>query len=344
MPAPADDALRMLDAGWRVAAVAVPVAVACALVARWRLGAVCPRWRLPGFVWPGLAILGFFLAAHLTGLLVTPAEQAGLFRLIYPNGFPPPQPGLTDAEVEQLAGNIKVWWVSLGWVPLLLAAAVVVRVRVLNAPIDWRAELRQLPRSMALGIFGCLTFGTLAMAMQVGLTFLLEWWGTPVVEHALSKMGASGDGVGGLLLILSACVTAPLLEEFVFRGLLVPWAGGKWFRSWALLFPAGVFALTARQQFLGQSLGFVVVLAVGAYLIQRFGKRPGVPRRTVLAVWSSSALFAAAHSSVWPTPIPLFVLGLGLGYLTARTRSWAASAVAHAMFNAVATVWVFLRG
>ena len=158
-------------------------------------------------------------------------------------------------------------------------------------------------------------------------------------------MGAGGDGYGGLLLILSACVTAPLLEEFLYRGLLVPWAGRRWYGPWCLLFPAGVLALLAPPPFLPQSLAFVLLLGVGAYLIQRFGKRRAkFPTRTVLAVWSSAALFAVVHSAVWPTPIPLFVLGLGLGYLTARTRSWAASAVCHALFNAVATVWVFLRG
>jgi membrane protease YdiL (CAAX protease family) len=99
------------------------------------------------------------------------------------------------------------------------------------------------------------------------------------------------------------------------------------------------------RSFQSPAIVFVLVLAAGAYFIQRVGPRwPKFPARTALAVWSSSALFAAAHSSVWPTPIPLFLLALGLGYLAARTRSWAAGAVTHILFNAVSTVWVFLRG
>lgn len=349
MPAPADDALRMLDAGWRVAAVAVPVAVVCGLIARRNLGSLCPRWRLPRFVWPGLAIIVLHVAAHLAPFFIPLAEQAGLFQRIYPNGFPAPPPGLTEAEAQVLTLNIKAWWVSLGWVPLFLLVAVFIRKRVFAAPISWIAGLRQLPRSVALGVLGCLTFGTTALAIQVGLAFLFEALNIPITDHPLTKMGANGDGVGGLLLILSACVAAPLLEEFLFRGLLVPWAGGRWFRPWCLLFPAAVLAmlsgLKADGSFQAPALGFVAVLAVGTYLIQRLGKRwAKFPTRTLLAVWSSSALFAAAHSNVWPTPIPLFVLSLGLGYLAARTRNWAASAVAHAMFNAVSTVWVFLRG
>lgn len=304
---------------------------------------------MPPFVWPGLIIFPFFIAHYLTQAFLPFAERAGLFQFLYPNGFPPPPPGLTGSEAQQLVMSIKLWWLSLVWVPLLLLAAVAVRARVFNAPVDVLADLRQLPRVVAFGVLGCFTFGTVAMAIQIGLTFLFEWWGIQPTEHALSKMGASGDGYGGVLLVLSACVTAPLVEEFLFRGLLVPWAGGRWFRPWCLIFPAAVLAIALKLKadltFEAPALGFVLVLAAGAYLIQRFGKRrPKFPTRTVLAVWSSSALFAAAHSSVWPTPIPLFVLGLGLGYLTARTRSWAASAVAHSAFNAVSTVWVLLRG
>jgi membrane protease YdiL (CAAX protease family) len=323
----------------------------CGFIARRRFGSLCPRWRVPPFVWPGLAVLGFFIAKESLPALVTPADQLGLFRLIYPAGLPPPPDGM---EADRFAAFLKANWVLLGGVPLLLLAAVVVRGRVFDRPPDWRAGLRQLPRDVALGLLGCFTFGTAAMALQIGLTFLFEWWGVQPTEHPLSKMGGSGDGVGGVLLVLSACVTAPMLEEFLFRGLLVPWAGTSgrgrwWYRPWCLLFSAAALAVLLKLKpdlsFEAPALGFVLVLAAGAYLIQRFGRRWGkFPTRTVLAVWSSSALFAAAHSLVWPTPIPLFVLGLGLGYLAARTRSWAASAVMHATFNAVSAVWVFLRG
>lgn len=346
MPAPADDALRMLQAGGYVAAVAVPVAVVCGFIARKQLGSFCPRWRSAPFVWPGLAIFAFFIADQFAPFFIPLVEWAGFYNAVYPAGFPTPaDPG--DAAVVRR--TLQAIWLTLGSVPSLLLVAVMVRSVVFRRPVPWAKEVQQLPRTVALGILGWATFGVLAVAIHVGLVFLFDALGWPITEHPLARMGANGDGYGGLLLTLSACVIAPLREEFLFRGLLVPWAGGKWFRSWCLLFPAAVLAMMsgAKQDgsFQAPALGFVVVLAAGAYLIQRFGKRwPKFPARTALAVWSSSALFAAAHSSVWPTPIPLFVLGLGLGYLTARTRSWAASAVAHAMFNAISTVWVFLRG
>ena len=48
-------------------------------------------------------------------------------------------------------------------------------------------------------------------------------------------------------------------------------------------------------------------------------------------------------SVVWPSPVPLFVLGVALGYLATRTNRIAACAVLHGLFNAVSYVYV-LRG
>lgn len=67
------------------------------------------------------------------------------------------------------------------------------------------------------------------------------------------------------------------------------------------------------------------------------------PRRAQLLeafvpICGSALLFAALHSAVWPSPIPLFGLGLGLGWLAYRTHSLAGPFVVHGLFNAVATL------
>ena len=54
------------------------------------------------------------------------------------------------------------------------------------------------------------------------------------------------------------------------------------------------------------------------------------------SIYGSAMLFAVFHSSVWPTPIPLFVLGLGLGWLAYRTHSLVGSITVHVLFNSVA--------
>lgn len=333
MSDPAADVGGMIRAGAWVAAGAMPIAVVCGLWVRVKSGSLCPRWRLPRFVWPGQIILALFvLALLIPSVLVPIADATGVYSRLYPSGFPPPPPeGAPDQDALNLAGALKMMWARLAILPVVLTAAV-----VMSRFDSWRG-LRDLPRAIALGTLGFLTLGAITFGLNVLVEITFRHLGGTPDEHVLSKLGRTGDGMGGVLFMLSACVVAPVLEEFTFRGLLVPWAGGRRYRPWLLMgWSAVVIVLVTRQP--AMPLVFVAVLAATQLLV----RWPG--RRTGQAIWSTSALFAAVHSAVWPSPIPLFVLALGLGYLTARTRSWLPAAVAHGLFNLVSTLFVFSRG
>ena len=56
------------------------------------------------------------------------------------------------------------------------------------------------------------------------------------------------------------------------------------------------------------------------------------------AIVGSAALFACVHANVWPTPVPLALLALALGWLAMRTQSVIAPIVVHMLFNTVAFV------
>jgi membrane protease YdiL (CAAX protease family) len=148
-----------------------------------------------------------------------------------------------------------------------------------------------------------------------------------------------------LTLVLAAGVIAPYFEELGFRRLLVPWAAGQRYRPWLVTAAAAV--VPAQQAVNGRGVGPLAVwagLAAGLYAVNHARRVvPRFPVRTASAVWATAALFALFHSSVWPDPVPLFVLAIGLGWLVARTRGVTAAAVAHALFNAVSAVYV-LRG
>lgn len=58
-----------------------------------------------------------------------------------------------------------------------------------------------------------------------------------------------------------------------------------------------------------------------------------------LAIYGSAMLFAVAHG--WPQSIPLFLLGLGLGWLAYRTQSLIGCMICHALFNAVACLVLY---
>jgi membrane protease YdiL (CAAX protease family) len=53
------------------------------------------------------------------------------------------------------------------------------------------------------------------------------------------------------------------------------------------------------------------------------------------AWYGTAVLFAASHSSVWPSPIPLTVLALVLGWLAYRTQSLIGTMVFHSLFNGI---------
>ena len=84
---------------------------------------------------------------------------------------------------------------------------------------------------------------------------------------------------------------------------------------------------------------FAGVLTLGMVVLW-FGGRTA---SSTSARFTLRPLFALVHAGVWPSPIPLFVLGLGLGWIAIRSRGVLVPIVVHGLFNAVSAVYV-LRG
>src|SRR5262249_5815353 len=139
----------------------------------------------------------------------------------------------------------------------------------------------------------------------------------------------------------------PLWEEFLFRGLVQPWAIA---RSWGgpVLMGLAVFlAVASRYDVIRTAWGegtkeaFVallpagVALALGArYSILQTARRSPVPA----GIFAAAVLFGWFHVRFWPSPVPLTLLGIGLGWLAYRTRSLAGAVVLHSAFNGIAIV------
>ena len=207
--------------------------------------------------------------------------------------------------------------------------------------------MSELAGQVALGVAAWAVVTPVVFAVHILTNFLAERFDVSPDEHPLSRLTSGLTTMDQALfgLYWSAYAT-PLAEEVLFRGLFVGWTGGRWYRPWAVLTLAAVPAISVGVGPDGKvgPLVFLGVLAVGLYAIQRVGSaRPGFPTRTVVSVYATAALFALAHSRVWPSPVPLFVLGIALGYLATRTNRIAACVVLHGLFNAVSYVYV-LRG
>jgi membrane protease YdiL (CAAX protease family) len=168
-------------------------------------------------------------------------------------------------------------------------------------------------------------------------------------EHPLTQLGrGSATSVEWILLVLTATVAAPVTEELFFRGVVQPWLSGRT-QGGAIAITAalGLALLQRLDQLraswpnrriaeLSEALAPVlfVLLMVGPYLLLRRLRWPHFAE----TIYGTALFFAAAHSFAWPTPIPLFVLGLCLGYLAYRTQSLVPAITLHALFNGVSCV------
>jgi membrane protease YdiL (CAAX protease family) len=85
-----------------------------------------------------------------------------------------------------------------------------------------------------------------------------------------------------------------------------------------------------------QPAAFVLLLAPLLLLTRRM-TRP----EAAAGIFGTAVLFAAAHSSVWPSPVPLLPLGIVLGWLAYRTKSLVGPIVLHAFFNTIACVEMY---
>lgn len=327
---------RMLGAGGIVAAVAVPLMlIAGAVLLRHGISLVPLRkpWRVP---WGGVEVLvAFVLMIEVPSLL-----QYG--------GIPLDVAGLLAVPMLLAFFLVAGWQLYPGWSPF-------------RGGMSEFASL-ELPRSQRFGLWFCrvLTLGILAWLVLTpvvhlvnGLvTILFTHFDLPMEPHPLTKM-AAGPASEQFLFLLEACLAAPIIEEILFRGLLLPWMIGARERNIrreqlrpiapAKVRPLLVMAMGVIFAASSGKLGPVVyagVLALGLVVLW-FGVRRG--QQHIRAIYASAALFGLVHSGVWPSPIPLFALGLGLGWIAVRSRGVLVPIIVHGLFNAVSAVYV-LRG
>ncbi len=200
-------------------------------------------------------------------------------------------------------------------------------------------------------ILGCLAWFPLTI-LTLAVHFLVLQW-IPGQDHPLTQLAnESLFPWEWALIALEALLAAPILEELVFRGILAGWLlrcskNGHYAVMSASLVLAGWFFFSPPQGSepnLGPLLFVLVLLPGYGFIVYRWGPTgsgnsadlPPPLRHPWPAIVGSSLLWAVFHAAVWPSPIPLFVLGLGLGWLAYRTQNLVCPLIVHLLFNAVA--------
>jgi membrane protease YdiL (CAAX protease family) len=241
---------------------------------------------------------------------------------------------------RQLAANAVIRPIQFVVIVLLLVYAAGGQLYQLGlSTYRWPQVL--LSSYLAWVVISLLTFAIYWAVLQLG----------PPDRHPVDLLIANGAGWWWIPILITVLIGAPLLEELLFRGFLQPIMvqSPELADLTVLLALIGIIVQGSAEVW---ELGVLrnpwpVILLVGTgggYLafervMWRWLPRPGAAR----AIYATSVLFAALHAAVWPTPIPLFFLSLGIGYLGYRTQSLLGPIVVHSLFNLVTVGELLLR-
>ncbi len=256
---------------------------------------------------------------------------------------------LPHAEQEKVRAMRAQPWVRLTFLPVFVIVLGLLTPHG-SGTLAGQFGLRRprLGANLGLGLLAALVLTPAVNAVYAAVTWalLLIAQVTPE-EHLLTQLARQTlTPVEWTALVASAILAAPLLEEVFFRGVLQRWLAPWVWGGDVAIAAAFAFALLARREPLGEAWSlqtfsalalaaapalFVIALAFPYLLVRCSAAGPSLP-----TLYGTAVLFAAVHATVWPTPIPLFVLGLGLGLLADRTQSLGAPITVHALFNAAA--------
>jgi membrane protease YdiL (CAAX protease family) len=295
--------------------------------------------------WSGIevAIVLFMVLIASTFLAGGLLVKTAFFTWLYGPDFP--LPFTPDSEkvplMERTRWNI---WIELVAFPFDVAIIpILLYLGSGTRPYQLGLTCHRLPENIALACFFWLAITPVVFAVDYLAEFGQRWLQQAPQEHPLVSLAISKPTTVELIVIwLVAVVKAPMVEELVFRGLLQRWfAARDWGGDVAIAGALALAALTGWPKAGVAPAAFVVAMIPGYIWISNAPWRWLPSWNATRAIYGTALLFAAMHSAVWPTPIPLFVLALGLGYLVHRTQSLVGPIILHALFNAVACLSFF---
>ncbi len=315
-------------------------------VARWEL----PPQRTRAVPWGGAELCGIFLLIVLQVWAALLSDGLRLVANALDNDSfvgDTPQSRLRC----QLWGGILALPLQLG--SILLVVHLVSGTRLYQLGL----HTSRWGRNVLVGFLAWATFTPFILTLYETTVWLVNRLGLPEAEnHPLTRFHQEGGNpLDGLAIVLTAVIAAPLSEELVFRGLLLPWTARRSWRGWLVLgLAVAVTGLLrwghyqtalAERGIHGLLVEMIPLFAMGTVasgvgLVRLVWRRDVAQADPMLAIAATALLFAAMHSS-WPSPVPLFLLGLVLGYVSYRTASLVPSIVLHALFNAVSCVMLF---
>jgi len=277
----------------------------------------------PGWDWPEI------LAVYLLGQVL----PSGAFYVLLASGVLARIYGAERVQAVPLlpgdATRLGLWCVVLAFPVQLVATFALLwhtqRVTLGQLGLPGTAVVRQLREAGLLGlvlipvVYGIYA-GALLLSVRLGVT---------PTEHSFTRLAQEGlSSSEAVLLVLAACVVAPVWEELLFRGLIQPWVIARGWPAQTVTLALAIGLASLQGPIPAGAAGIAAVLTLVC---------PAKWRGN----YAGAVLFAFVHTAAWPSPIPLLVLGLGLGVLAQR-GGLVGPIVLHAVFNGVACVELFV--
>lgn len=307
-----------------------------AMAARWRLGrrdpALIPPPRRHRFVpWSGTEVaLSLLLYYLIPAVLMTLLAGVGVLS--------------QSVDMKNMAGVdlFKIMAAAALFTPLQMAA------------IGGLLWLRSRTKARHLGLSrwrwqAHLTLGVVCYVVVTPIVYganYLAHWATEQTQtessmHPIQRLVTKyPEPSAWIVVVLQAVILAPLVEELLVRGIMLPWLSRRRWGGWAAMAGGIAIGLSLLYQGPGKPLNWPPLAF--ALAVSLFGALYTSPHQgeqwARRAIIGTAILFAMLHATVWPTPISLLILGLALGWLAHRTRSLIAPIVMHAMFNATSMV------
>jgi len=232
-----------------------------------------------------------------------------------------------DATMESLSQDQMVALISgvgAGSLLAMIVAFAFTKLRTNSTLEEMGVSLERLPKDIQLG-----GGAFLMLAVPVyGLQVLLSRYVDP--HHPLIDSVQANPSVALFLAAgCSAVISAPLLEEYLFRLMLQGWLEVAAKRPGAdrLLFGE------PKTRTIGADSAVNEEESPSHKSAPETKELTSPSRGYYWPIFVSAALFALVHVGQGPAPIPLFVLALGLGFLYQQTQRLAPCIVVHGLLN-----------
>lgn len=223
---------------------------------------------------------------------------------------PPPAADADAIATSDFARNTWLLACALIAISLVVVAVLNLVLRATPQDLGWPMSWRQLSADCGLGVVIALASLVPVYILQVATMNLFDM---PATHPMLDRLQSDPQVNVYLAVLISAVVAAPLFEELLFRLLL---QGGleHWENS-----------LATGHDFSDDDVRTALSPDTRSLL-------PGLNHGWA-PILASSFLFAIAHLGHGPSPLPLFVFALFLGYAYQRTHRIVPCIAAHATFN-----------